>query len=66
MSLTLKEFHVGRDIIFPSKQDLSQGFHIIDRNVARLFYEVINYYSAFEQEFNRQIQHMLETLEQIE
>ena len=66
MPLTLKEFHVGRDIIFPSKEDLSQGYHIIDRDAARLFYEVINYYSAFEQEFNHQIQHMIETLEQIE
>ncbi len=66
MPLTLREFHVGRDIIFPSKEDLNQGYHIIDRDAARLFYEVINYYSTFEQEFNRQIQHMLETLEQIE
>jgi Bacterial type II and III secretion system protein len=53
MPLTLKDFHIGREIIFPSQEELQQGFHIIDRETAELFYEVYNYYPAFEQEFNR-------------
>ncbi|MBZ5561355.1 MAG: AMIN domain-containing protein [Acidobacteriia bacterium] len=51
--LTLKEFKVGRQIIFPSQEELQQSYHFIDREAAELFYEVYNYYGAFEQEFNQ-------------
>ncbi len=53
MPLTLKEFHIGRQIVFPSQEELQRGNQFIDREVAKLFYEVYNYYPAFEQEFNR-------------
>jgi general secretion pathway protein D len=58
MPLTLNEFHIGRQIIFPSQEELRQGYHLVDREVAQLFYEVYNYYPAFEQEFNRQAHYM--------
>jgi hypothetical protein len=54
LPLTLKDFHIGRQIIFPSQEELQKGFHIIDRETAKLFFEVYDYYPAFEQEFNRQ------------
>jgi hypothetical protein len=53
LPLTIREFRVGRQIIFPTEQDLKQRFHIIDRDAARFFYEVIQYYPEFEQSFNR-------------
>lgn len=54
LPLTIQEFRVGRQIIFPTEQDLKQRFHIIDRDAARYFYEVIQYYPEFEQAFNRE------------
>jgi general secretion pathway protein D len=51
--LTLTNFHVGRQIIFPTEQDLQQSLHVVDRETAQLFYEVVEYYQAFEDEFNR-------------
>jgi hypothetical protein len=65
MPLTLKEFHIGRQIIFPSQEELQQGYHLIDREVAKLFYEVYNYYPVFEQEFNRETRQMNAMLEKI-
>jgi hypothetical protein len=56
LPLTIKDFHVGRQIIFPTEDDIQQGFHVVDRDAARLFYEVMQYYRAFEQEFNVQMQ----------
>ncbi len=63
MPLTLKEFQVGRQIIFPSQEELQQSYHFIDREAAQLFYEVYNYYGAFEQEFNRETRLMNAALE---
>jgi general secretion pathway protein D len=65
MPLTLKEFHIGRQIIFPSQEELQQGYHLIDREVAKLFYEVYNYYPVFEQEFNRETRQMNAKLDTI-
>lgn len=63
MPMTLKEFHIGRQIVFPSQEELRQSNQFIDREVAKLFYEVMNYYPAFEQEFNRQVRSMNARLE---
>ena len=63
MPLTLKEFHIGRQIIFPSQEEFEQGNTFIDRDVAKLFYEVFNYYPAFEQEFNREAHYINTTLD---
>jgi general secretion pathway protein D len=65
MPLTLKEFHIGRQIIFPSQEELQQGYHLIDRGVAKLFYEVYHYYPVFEQEFNRETRQMNAMLDKI-
>jgi general secretion pathway protein D len=65
MPLTLKDFHIGRQIIFPSQEELQQGYQFVDRQVAKLFYEVYNYYPAFEQEFNRETRQMNATLDKV-
>ena len=36
-----------------TEQELKDKYHVIDYDVARFFYEVINYYPEFEQAFNR-------------
>jgi general secretion pathway protein D len=53
MPVTIDELRVGRQIIFPTELELKDKYHIIDYDVARFFYEVINYYPEFEQAFNR-------------
>jgi Flp pilus assembly secretin CpaC len=53
MPVTIDEFRVGRQIIFPTEQELKDKYHVIDYDAARFFYEVINYYPEFEQAFNR-------------
>lgn len=62
LPLTVREFHVGRQIIFPTEEDIHRRFHVIDRDVARFFYETIFYYPAFEREFNRQTRMITEEL----
>ena len=61
--LSLQEFQAGRQITFPSEDELRNGFHIIDRDAARLFYEIIQYYPEFEQEFNLQTQKIFQALD---
>jgi Flp pilus assembly secretin CpaC len=53
MPVTIDGFRVGRQIIFPTEQELKDKYHVIDYDVARFFYEVINYYPEFETAFNR-------------
>ena len=53
MPVTINEFRVGRQITFPTEQELKDKYHVIDYETARFFYEVINYYPEFEQSFNR-------------
>jgi general secretion pathway protein D len=53
MPVTIDEFRVGRQIIFPTEQELKDKYHVIDYDAARFFYEIINYYPEFEQAFNR-------------
>ncbi|MBS13285.1 MAG: hypothetical protein CME19_16985 [Gemmatimonadetes bacterium] len=62
LPLTIREFRVGRQIIFPTEQDLKQRFHIIDRDAARFFYEIIQYYPEFEQAFNRETRRITQML----
>ncbi|HET7710759.1 MAG TPA: hypothetical protein VFL80_02410, partial [Thermoanaerobaculia bacterium] len=64
LPLTIKDFRVGRQIIFPTEQDISQTFHVIDRDAARLFYEVMQYYRAFEQQFNAETRAIAERIRQ--
>ena len=53
MPVTIDEFRVGRQITFPTEQELKDKYHIVDYDAARYFYEVINYYPEFEKAFNR-------------
>ena len=43
----------GIEILFPSRDVLETTNFVVDRDAARLFYEVNLYYAAFGQEFNR-------------
>ena len=54
LPLSIEEFRVGRQIIFPTEQDLQQRFHIIDRDAGQFFYEVIQYYPEFEKTFSKE------------
>ena len=60
--LNLDSFHVGRQLLFPTKEALENRFHIADREAAQLFYQVQFYYPAFEQEFNHQTRLITEAL----
>ena len=51
LPLTLKNFKAGTEIVFPNEADLRQRFHLVDREVAQLVYELVDYYLAFEKEF---------------
>lgn len=51
LPLTLDGFHVGREIVFPTPEDLADVRYLIDRQTAELFYENVDYYYAFEQVF---------------
>ena len=66
LPLTIQDFHVGRQIIFPAEQDLQSRFHIIDRDAARFFYEVTHYYPAFEQAFNRETRRAIRLMDAFE
>jgi Flp pilus assembly secretin CpaC len=59
MPVTINEFRVGRQIIFPTEQELKDKYHVVDYDAVRFFYEVINYYPEFENAFNRDCQAIL-------
>ena len=52
----IDEFYVGRQIVYPSPDDLSTAFHVVDARTAELFFHVQHYYPAFEAEFNRSLE----------
>jgi hypothetical protein len=60
LPLTIDEFRVGRQIIFPTREDVERSIHVVDRDAARLFYESKEYYRAFEQEFNATTRQIME------
>jgi hypothetical protein len=66
MPLTISEFHVGRQVVFPTDEDLEQHYHIIDRETAQFFYEIVSYYPAFEQEFSYETKRAEVLLDQVE
>ena len=59
MPVTINEFRVGRQIIFPTEQELKDKYHVVDYDAVRFFYEVIHYYPEFENAFNRDCQAIL-------
>jgi hypothetical protein len=59
LPLTVREFSPGRQIVFPTETELTQSWHLIDPEAARLFYEVMNYYGAFEEEFKHRAKRLV-------
>ncbi len=53
LELSLRYFKPGIEILFPSPDVLLENSHVVDRDAAKIFYEVNDYYGSFEQEFNR-------------
>jgi len=54
---TLAAFQPGVQILFPSREDMASRYHLIDSEVAQLFYETSasQYYPAFERVFNNRV-----------
>ncbi|MCH9646696.1 MAG: hypothetical protein K0U98_00580 [Deltaproteobacteria bacterium] len=48
---TLRAYHVGREVVVPTREDLASRKHILDCRTARLFYETLDYYRAFEEAY---------------
>ena len=65
MPLTIQEFRVGRQITFPTDDELRNKYHIIDYDAARFFYQIINYYPEFENAFNSDPADILERIEEL-
>ena len=55
MKLTLEDFHVGRQIVLPNPEDNPRKQYVLDREVARYFYETRLYYRTFDAEFSRRL-----------
>ena len=66
LPLTLQAFHPGLQILFPSREDMRTRYHLIDREVAQLFYETApnQYYPAFERNFNLRLRAVEQVLGQ--
>ena len=65
MPLTIQEFRVGRQLIFPTEEELRDKYHILDYDAARFFYQIINYYPEFESEFNRDSEAILDRIREL-
>ena len=64
LPLTLQAFRPGVQILFPTPEDMRKRYHLIDSEVAQLFYQTApnQYYPAFERVFNRTVRQIGETL----
>jgi hypothetical protein len=65
MPLTIQEFRVGRQMVFPTENELRDKYHIIDYDAARFFYQIINYYPEFERAFNEDSAAILERIKEL-
>ena len=65
MPVTIREFRVGRQITFPTEEELREKYHIVDYDTARFFYQIINYYPEFEDAFNRDSKAILNRMKQL-
>jgi hypothetical protein len=62
LPLTLESFRPGVQLLFPSREDMRSRYHVIDHEVAQLFYETTFFYQASERVFNRmarRVDHLL-------
>ena len=53
LKLSINSFKPGIEILFPSPEVLESDSHVVDREIAKYFSEVNNYYGMFEKTFNR-------------
>ena len=65
MPLTIQEFRVGRQMVFPTENELRDKYHIIDYDAARFFYQIINYYPEFERVFNEDSDAILKRIKEL-
>ena len=53
LSLQINTFQAGLEIQFPAYETLEENTHVIDPEVAKYFYEINDYYGAFQNQFNK-------------
>ena len=53
LELKISNFKAGLEIQFPAHETLEENTHVIDPEVAKYFYEINDYYSAFQNQFNQ-------------
>ena len=53
LKLSINSFKPGIEILFPSPEVLESDAHVVDREIAKYFSEINNYYGMFEKTFNR-------------
>ena len=53
LDLTLMSFRRGLEIQFPNPSVFEDNYHLIDEDIIKYFYEIIDYYHAFELEFDK-------------
>ena len=53
LKLKINNFKAGLEIQYPAHETLEANMHVIDHEIAKYFYEINNYYSAFQNEFNK-------------
>lgn len=62
LPLTIRGFHTGRQVVFPTEAELRKSYSLIDLEAAKLFYEVTSYYPAFEEEFKHSARRLVEVM----
>ena len=56
LPLTMQGFRPGVQILFPTREDMRSRYHLIDREVAQLFFETKFPYQIAERIFNETVQ----------
>ena len=59
---TLQAFRPGVQILFPTREDMRNRYHLIDREVAQLFYETKYPYQVAQRQLNEAVHRVQEVL----
>lgn len=62
LKMTIADMYAGKQILFPAVDDLQTRFHVVDGVTAKLFYEVCDYYYAFERKFQSEVNELRATV----
>ena len=62
MAQTMKGFRPGVQILFPTREDMRSRYHLIDREVAKIFYESKFPYLISERIFNETVNQVEQSL----